>query len=144
MIAAVEKTFSPQRTQRTQRMDENELSNKIVGAAIEVHRTLGPGLLESTYEECLCHELSLNQIPFERQVIMPVVYKGNRLECGYRADIVVDNKVILELKSVADVQPIHKAQLLTYLKLSGLKLGLLLNFNAVLMKDGIKRFVKDL
>lgn len=125
-------------------MDENELSNKIVGAAIEVHRTLGPGLLESTYEECLCHELALNQIPFERQVIMPVVYKGNRLECGYRADIVVDNKVILELKSVADVQPIHKAQLLTYLKLSGLKLGLLLNFNVVLMKDGINRFVKGL
>ncbi|MCZ7402214.1 MAG: GxxExxY protein [Candidatus Methanoperedens sp.] len=125
-------------------MDENELSNKIVGAAIEVHRTLGPGLLESTYEECLCHELALNQIPFERQVIMPVVYKGNRLECGYRADIVVDNKVILELKSVADVQPIHKAQLLTYLKLSGLKLGLLLNFNVLLMKDGINRFVKGL
>jgi len=125
-------------------MDENELSNKIVGAAIEVHRTLGPGLLESTYEECLCHELSLNQIPFERQVIMSVVYKGNRLECGYRADIVVDNKVILELKSVVDVQPIHKAQLLTYLKLSGLKLGLLLNFNVLLMKDGINRFVKGL
>jgi GxxExxY protein len=140
----VEKYFSPQRTQRTQRMDENELSNKIVGAAIEVHRTLGPGLLESTYEECLCHELSLNQIPFERQVIMPVVYKGNRLECGYRADVVVDKKVILELKSVAEVQPIHKAQLLTYLKLSGLKLGLLLNFNVLLMKDGINRFVKGL
>ena len=81
-------------------MDENELSNKIVGAAIEVHRTLGPGLLESTYEECLCQELSLIQIPFERQASLPVVYKGNRLDCGYRVDIIVDRKVILELKSV--------------------------------------------
>ena len=125
-------------------MDENELSNKIVGAAIEVHRSLGPGLLESTYEECLCHELSLNQIPFDRQVVMPVVYKGIQLDCGYRVDIIVDKKVILELKSVAEIQPIHKAQLLTYLKLSGLKLGLLLNFNVLLMKDGINRFVKGL
>ncbi|MFZ3383615.1 MAG: GxxExxY protein [Candidatus Methanoperedens sp.] len=125
-------------------MDENELSNKIVGAAIEVHRTLGPGLLESTYEGCLCHELALNQIPFERQALLPVIYKGIRLDCGYRVDIIVDNKVILELKSVAEVQPIHKAQLLTYLKLSGIKLGLLLNFNVLLMKDGINRFVKGL
>ena len=125
-------------------MDENELSNKIVGAAIEVHRSLGPGLLESTYEECLCHELFLNQIPFDRQVVMPVVYKGIQLDCGYRADIIVDKKVILELKSVAEIQPIHKAQLLTYLKLSGLKLGILLNFNVVLMKDGINRFVRGL
>ncbi len=125
-------------------MDENEISNKIIGSAIEVHRTLGPGLLESTYEGCLCHELSLNQIPFERQALMPVIYKGIRLDCGYRVDLIVDNKVILELKSVAEVQPIHKAQLLTYLKLSGLKLGLLLNFNVVLMKDGINRFVKGL
>jgi len=125
-------------------MDENELSNKIVGAAIEVHRTLGPGLLESTYEECLCHELFLNNIPFERQAGLPVVYKGNQLDCGYRIDIIVDRKVILELKSVADILPIHKAQLLTYLKLSGLKLGLMLNFNVVLMKDGINRFVNGL
>src|SRR3990170_2856512 len=122
-------------------MNENELSNKIVGAAIEVHRSLGPGLLESTYEECLCHEFSLNNIPFERQAQMPVIYKGIRLDCGYRADIIVDKKVILELKSVTEVQPIHKAQLLTYLKLSGLKLGMLLNFNVQLMKDGINRFV---
>ncbi len=125
-------------------MDENELSNKIVGAAIEVHRSLGPGLLESTYEECLCHELFLNQIPFERQAALPVVYKGIRLDCGYRVDIIVDRKVILELKSLADILPIHKAQLLTYLKLSGLKLGLLLNFNVMLMKDGINRFVNGL
>ncbi len=127
-------------------MDENELSNLIVGAAaIKVHRALGPGLLESTYEECLCHELSINQIPFQRQEPMPVVYKGIQLDCGYRVDIVVDNKVILELKSVAEIQPIHKAQLLTYLKLSGLKLGmLLLNFNGQFMKDGINRFVNNL
>ncbi len=125
-------------------MDENELSNKIVGAAIEVHRSLGPGLLESTYEECLCHELSLEQIPFERQAVLPVVYKGNQLDCGYRVDIIVDKKVILELKSVAELLPIHKAQLLTYLKLSGIKLGLLLNFNVMLMKDGINRFVRGL
>lgn len=125
-------------------MDENELSNKIVGSAIEVHRELGPGLLESTYEECLCHELSLNQIPFERQATLPVVYKGVRLDCGYRVDIIVDKKVILELKSVAEIQPIHRAQLLTYLKLSGLKLGMLLNFNVLLMKDGINRFVNNL
>ena len=125
-------------------MDENEFSNKIVGAAIEIHRSLGPGLLESTYEECLCHELSINGIPFERQVIMPVDYKGNRLDCGYRVDIIVDKKVILELKSVAEVHPIHKAQLLTYLMLSGLKLGLLLNFNVLMMKDGINRFARGL
>jgi len=125
-------------------MDENELSNKIIGAAIEVHRTLGPGLLESTYEECLCYELALNEIPFERQALLPVVYKRNNLDCDYRVDVIVDKKVILELKSVADLLPIHKAQLLTYLKLSGLKLGLLLNFNVVLMKDGINRFVRGL
>lgn len=136
--------YPPQRAQRTQRMDENELSNLIVGAAIEVHRSLGPGLLESTYEECLCHELFLNHIPFQRQAPMPVVYKGIRLDCGYRVDIIVDKKVILELKSVAEVKPIHKAQLLTYLKLSGLKLGMLLNFNVQLMKDGINRFVNNL
>ena len=125
-------------------MDENELSKKIVGAAIEVHRTLGPGLLESTYEECLGHELFLNQIPFERQAELPVVYKGIRLDCVYRVDIIVDGKVVLGLKSVADIQPIQKAELLTFLKLSGLKLGLLLNFNVVLMKDGINRFVNGL
>ncbi len=125
-------------------MDENKLSNLIVGAAIEVHRLLGPGLLESTYEECLCYELSLKKIPFERQAPMNVVYKGIQLDCGYRIDILVDKKVILELKSVAEIQPIHKAQLLTYLKLSGLKLGMLLNFNVQLMKDGINRFVNNL
>lgn len=125
-------------------MDENQLSYQIVGAAIEVHRLLGPGLLESTYEECLCYELSLNKIPFERQVPMHVTYKDIQLDCGYRIDILVDKKVILELKSVAEIHPIHRAQLLTYLKLSGLKLGMLLNFNVQLMKDGIDRFVNNL
>ena len=125
-------------------MNEDELSNLIIGKAIEVHRLLGPGLLESTYEECLCYELSLNNIAFERQAPMTVVYKGIQLDCGYRADIIVNKKVILELKSVSDIQPIHKAQLLTYLKLSGLKLGILLNFNVQLMKDGINRFVNNL
>ncbi len=125
-------------------MDENELSNRIIGAAIEVHRSLGPGLLESTYEECLCYELSLNDIPFKRQAPMAVVYKGIQLDFGYRTDIIVDEKVILELKSVAEIRHIHKAQLLTYLKLSGLKLGMLLNFNVPLMKDGIFRFANDL
>ena len=125
-------------------MDENELSGKIIGAAIEVHKILGAGLLESTYEECLCREFSIDNINFEKQVQIPVLYKGIQLNCGYRADIIVDKKVILELKAVASIDPIHEAQMLTYLKLSGLKLGLLLNFNVPLMKDGIRRFVNKL
>lgn len=118
-----------------------ELSGQIRGAAIEVHRELGPGLLESTYEECLCYELSACGIPFQRQLELPVQYKGFQLDCGYRIDILVDNKIILEIKSVETLLPIHEAQLMTYLKLSGCKLGLLMNFNVVLMKDGIKRLV---
>ena len=125
-------------------MDENELSGRIIGAAIEVHKTLGAGLLESAYEECLCHEFFINNIPFERQVQIPVLYKGLKLDCCYRADIIVNKKVIVELKSVAAIEPIHEAQMLTYLKLSGLKLGLLLNFNVPLMKEGIKRIVNNL
>ncbi len=125
-------------------MDENELSGKIIGAAIEVHKILGAGLLESAYEECLCREFSIGNINFEKQVQIPVLYKGIQLNCGYRADIIVDKKVILELKAVASIDPIHEAQMLTYLKLSGLKLGLLFNFNVPLMKDGIRRFVNKL
>ncbi len=125
-------------------MDENELSGGVIGAAIEVHRILGAGLLESAYEECLSHEFAINNIPSERQVQIPVLYKGLKLDCCYRADIIVDKKVIVELKSVAAIEPIHEAQMLTYLKLSGLKLGLLLNFNVPLMKDGIKRIVNNL
>ncbi len=118
-----------------------ELSGKIRGAAIEVHRELGPGLLESAYEECLCFELTQLGIPFRRQVPLPVTYKGTQLNCDYKIDILVDDKILLELKSVDVLLPIHEAQILTYLKLSGCKLGLLINFNVPLMKDGIKRFV---
>lgn len=125
-------------------MDINKLSSSIIGAAIEVHRLLGPGLLESAYEESLCHELRLRSIGFERQKLLPVIYKGKKLDCGYRLDLVVENKIILELKSCNNIEPIHKAQLLTYLKISGLTLGLLLNFNVILMRDGITRIVNEL
>jgi GxxExxY protein len=108
---------------------ENTLSNRIILAAIEVHRDLSPGHLESAYEECLCRELELQGVAFKRQVTLPLAYKGVNLDCGYRLDIVVESKVALELKSVVKFEPIHQAQLLTYLKLSGLKLGMLLNFN---------------
>lgn len=122
-------------------MDINRLSNKIIGAAIEVHRSLGPGLLESAYEQCLCHELSLGNLSFESQKSLPVLYKGQRLDCGYRLDIIVEDSIIIELKSCEKLEPIHTAQLLTYLKLTGLTLGLLLNFNVPVMKDGIVRVV---
>ena len=125
-------------------MGINNLSSTIIGAAIEVHKALGPGLLESAYEECLCHELTLKDISFERQKPLPVEYKGTKLDCGYRLDIIVENTIILELKSCEKVEPIHKAQLLTYLKLSGLHLGLLLNFNMPVMRDGIVRVVNEL
>ena len=117
------------------------LTEAIIGAAIEVHRRLGPGLLESAYEECLCFELSQSGIPFARQVPLPVVYKGVRLECGYRMDVVVDNTVLLELKSIDSVEGIHKAQVLTDLRLSGLRTALLLNFNVAVLKNGITRLV---
>ena len=125
-------------------MDINELSSKIIGAAIEVHKMLGPGLLESAYEECLCYEFGLRGLSNERQKALPVIYKGKELDCGYRLDIVAENLIILELKSCERIEPIHQAQLLTYLKLSGLKLGLLLNFNVALMRDGIVRIVNEL
>jgi GxxExxY protein len=125
-------------------MDINKLSSKIIGAAIEVHKALGPGLLESAYEECLCYELSLQGLSVERQKPLPVKYKGKKLDCGYRLDTVVENAIILELKSCEKIEPIHKAQLLTYLKLSGLNLGLLLNFNVPVMRDGIVRVVNEL
>ena len=125
-------------------MDINKLSSKIIGAAIEVHKTLGPGLLESAYEECICHEFGLRHFSFERQKPLFVVYKGKKLDCGYRLDIVVENTIILELKSCENIEPIHRAQLLTYLRLSGLNLGLLLNFNTTVMRDGIVRIVNEL
>jgi GxxExxY protein len=122
-------------------MDINELSNRIIGAAIEVHKPLGPGLLESIYEECLGHELELRGLSFERQKPLILTYKGKNLQCGFRLDLVVEKEIILELKSCENIEPIHKAQLLTYLKLSDLHLGLLLNFNVPMMRDGIVRIV---
>lgn len=114
-------------------------TREIIAAIIEVHRMLGPGLLESAYEECLCHELQLRSISHERQKPLPVRYKEYQLDCGYRLDIVVNGNVIIELKTVEKLLPIHEAQLLTYLRLSKIKTGLLVNFNTPLVKDGIKR-----
>jgi len=119
----------------------NELSHEVLGAAVEIHRLLGPGLLESTYENCLSHELAIRGGRHARQVALPVLYKSTRLECGYRMDFVVDGLLVVELKAVETLLPIHKAQVLTYLKLSGLWLGLLLNFNARRLKEGIVRLV---
>jgi GxxExxY protein len=122
-------------------MTDNELTHEIIGAAIEVHKNLGPGLLESTHEECLCHELSQRGIPFERQKPIPVVYKGVKLDCGYRPDLLVADRVILELKSVETLAPIHDSIMITYLKLSGHRIGLLMSFNVQILKEGIKRLV---
>jgi GxxExxY protein len=122
-------------------MTDNELTHEIIGAAIEVHKNLGPGLLESTYEECLCHELTQRGIPFERQKPVPVLYKRVKLDCGYRLDVLVADRVILELKSVESLAPIHDSIMITYLKLSGHRIGLLMNFNVQILKEGIKRLV---
>jgi len=122
-------------------MIDVELTHAIIGAAIEVHRELGPGLLEAVYEECLCHELSTRGLSFERQKAIPVVYKGTKLDCGYRADIVVCGKIVLEIKAIAAVAPVHDAVMLTYLRLSGCKIGLLINFHSALLKDGVHRYV---
>jgi GxxExxY protein len=117
----------------------NQCTEQIIGAAIEVHKVLGPGLLESAYEECLCRELAVRSIPFERQRSLPVEYKGTKLDCGYRLDLLVANSVVVEIKAVSAIEPVHEAQLLTYLKLGGWKVGLLINFNVALLKDGIRR-----
>jgi GxxExxY protein len=122
-------------------MEFDELSNRVIGCAIEVHRQLGPGLLESAYEQCLAHELNRNGIKFQLQCPLPVQYKDIRLDCGYRIDILVEDQLIVELKSVDEIKGIHEAQLLTYMKLAGMKIGLLMNFNVTKLKDGIKRFV---
>jgi len=121
--------------------EKDPRTGPIVGAAIEVHRQLGPGSLESAYEECLCHELHLLGLAFERQVALPVSYKGLQLDCGYKIDLIVEQEVIVELKSVERMLPVHEAQLLTYLKLSGKRVGLLINFNVPLLKQGIIRRV---
>jgi GxxExxY protein len=133
-------------TRESQRHRESEEGKEprtgpIIGAAIEVHRNLGPGLLESAYEECLCHELHLRGLEFKRQVELPVLYKGLKLDCGYKIDLVVQDAVILELKVVERLHPIHEAQLLTYMRLTGKQVGLLINFNVPLLTQGIVRMV---
>jgi len=119
----------------------DQFTEQIIGFAIEVHRHLGPGLLESAYEECLCFELAQHGVPFRRQVPLPVVYKSVRLDCGYRIDVIVDDRVIVELKSIERLMPIHDAQVLTYMRLSGVRTGLLLNFNTPVLKEGIRRLM---
>jgi GxxExxY protein len=138
--------------QRTQRIEAdgnvvtpgspvNEVTRAVIGAALEVHRALGPGLLEAAYEACLCREMALRGIPFEQQRPLPVAYKGWRLECGYRLDLLVAEQVVVEIKAVEALQPIHEAQLLTYLRVGGWQAGLLINFNVAILKQGIRRLV---
>ena len=122
-------------------MQNDRLTEKVIGCAIEVHKNLGPGLLESSYEQCLAHELSLNKVNFKIQHPIPVEYKGIKLDCGYRLDLLVEEKLVLELKSVEKLLPIHEAQLLTYMKLAKANVGLLINFNSLRVTDGIKRYV---
>ena len=123
------------------RIEFDELSNRVIGCALEVHRNLGPGLLESTYEQCLAYEFRMSELPFKLQHPLPVKYKGMKLDCGYRIDLLVDDSLILELKSVEKLLPNHQAQLLTYMKLSRISIGLLINFNVRFLKHGIKRMV---
>ena len=118
-----------------------ELSHQVIGCAIEVHRELGPGLLESTYRDCLARELELNDIPCQRELPLPVMYKGLHVECGYRVDLLVKDNILLELKAVAKLAPIHEAQILTYMKLSGIHYGFLINFNVKRLKDGLRSLV---
>jgi GxxExxY protein len=122
-------------------MTDFELTHQLIGAAITVHRELGPGLLEAVYEECLCCELASLHNPFERQKPIPVVYRGTKLERGYRADLIVLNRIVLEIKAIAAVAPVHEAVMLTYLRLSGCPIGLLINFHSPVLKDGIHRYV---
>ncbi len=122
-------------------MEFDKLSNRVIGCAIEVHRTLGPGLLESTYEQCLAREMMLTGLSFQLQYPQPVEYKGLRLDCGYRIDLFVEEQLIIELKSVSQLTTVHEAQLLTYMKLAKASIGLLINFNVKMLKDGVRRFV---
>ena len=127
-------------TEARSKLLHEELTERVIGAAIEVHRTLGPGLLESAYEECLCREFHLRGISFERQRPLPVEYKGVKLDCGYRLDLTVENRMILEIKCVEHVLPVHEAQLLTYLRMTGMRVGLILNFNVpTLIRGGLVR-----
>ncbi len=125
-------------------MDENEWSSKIIGASIEVHRHLGPGLLESVYQECLAREFSIQNIPFQKELSQLIKYKDVLMDCGFRLDFLVDEKVVVELKTVDKILPVHKAQLMTYLKLTHCKLGILINFNVPVLKNGIERIVLGL
>ena len=122
-------------------MELNEISEQVIGAAIEVHKAIGPGLLESAYEACMKHELKLRGLAVESQRVLPIEYKGLKLDCGYRIDLLVESQVVVELKAVHSLEPVHDAQLLTYLKLGGWKLGLLINFNVPLLKQGVRRMV---
>ena len=131
-------------TNRSEILDINRTTESIIGAAIEVHRHLGPGLLESAYEECLCEELLLRKIPFKRQIVLPVNYKGKNLDIGYRIDLLVNDEVVVELKTVESILPIHEAQTLTYMRLGGWQVGLILNFHVTVLKNGIKRLVHKL
>ena len=130
-------------TQREQ-YKENPLSKEIIAAAIDVHKALGPGLLESVYEDCLAYEMSLRQMPFVRQQVLPVAYKDLEIEAAFRLDFMVDNLVIVEIKAIEQLLPMHKAQLLTYLKMTNKRLGLLINFNVPLLKEGLKRVANDM
>jgi len=121
----------------------NEITEQIIGSAINVHRVLGPGLLESAYETCLGFEIASRGLRVEQQKALPVVYRDVKLDCGYRLDLVVENSVVIELKAIEKILPIHKAQLLSYLKLSGLKVGLLINFHTKILKDGLVRLVNN-
>ena len=122
-------------------MSFDALSNRVIGLAIEVHRELGPGLLESTYEACLAYELQSHNINFQKQLSLPVTYKEVKVDCGYRIDLLIENHLLLELKCISQLQTIHEAQILTYMKLANISTGLLINFNVRLLKQGIKRFV---
>ncbi len=122
-------------------MENDGLSEVAIGLGIEVHRELGPGLLESAYESCLCWELDAHQITYERQKPLPVIYKGHELEMGYRLDLVIENRLIIELKTIEKILPVHEAQLLTYLRLAGIKTGLIMNFLSPTLKSGLKRMV---
>ena len=122
-------------------MTDNDITHTIIGAAMEVHKRLGPGLLESAYEECLLHELRIRKMSVERQKGLPVIYKEVKLDCGYRLDLLVEGRVVVELKSVENLAPIHEAIILTYLRLSGQKTGLLINFNVTVLKDGVRQFI---
>lgn len=121
----------------------NEVAHSVIGACIEIHRALGPGLLESAYSECLCHELTLRGLVFERELSVPVRYKNVNLDCGYRIDLLVERSVVVELKAVESLHPIHEAHLLTYLRLLGLPLGLIINFHVEVLKDGVRRLVHN-